>query len=62
MTRETQEVVCFQCGETGHRVRDCTQERQKREPRTCNTCGSPDHLSKVFACAELFLPSLTRLS
>ena len=40
-------VSCALCGEEGHRVRDCTQERQKpREPRACKVCEATDHLAK----------------
>lgn len=40
-------ISCKLCGEEGHRVRDCTQERQKpRAPRTCKVCESEDHIAK----------------
>lgn len=40
-------VSCFLCGEAGHRVRDCTQERPKpRGPRTCKVCDEEGHMAK----------------
>jgi len=37
-------VCCINCGEEGHRMRDCTVERRQFEERgstLCRNCGSP---------------------
>lgn len=41
---------CRICGKIGHKVKECEQRRQNKQKRsqafkrTCNNCGSPDHL------------------
>ncbi|KAK5192526.1 hypothetical protein LTR99_009720 [Exophiala xenobiotica] len=43
--REKTKVLCHLCGEEGHRVRDCKEER-KKAGRTCKICDEPDHIAK----------------
>ncbi|KAJ9611734.1 hypothetical protein H2200_004918 [Cladophialophora chaetospira] len=44
-------VTCFLCGEEGHRVRDCGQER-KKPGRACKICESEEHMAKDCANKE----------
>ena len=46
-------ITCFLCGEEGHRVRDCAQDR-KPAGRACKICESEEHLAKV--CLRPLLP------
>lgn len=40
---------CFNCNETGHRVKSCPYE--KKENKTCHNCGSKEHL--ILKCPKL---------
>lgn len=37
------EITCYTCGEKGHKVRACPNERQERKTQWCGYCKSPTH-------------------
>jgi hypothetical protein len=40
-------IMCSNCNEEGHRMRDCQQERKTRGgAKTCKNCGQEGHIAK----------------
>ena len=44
------EIVCYQCGHSGHIVRFCKSNNKNRRGQWCNTCHNSPHSDRACRC------------